>query len=165
MYRIKGDYDKAIADYTETICFRPEYAEAFSGRGLVYEMRGDLDKAIADYTEAIRLKPDYPEAYCSRGTAYGEQGPARPNACRLYRGHPAQTRLRRGLPQTWLRLRNMATTTKRWLTSARSSDSHQMTPEHTATVGCPTTKGDHDAAIADFSEAIRMKPDYAEGIP
>ena len=50
-YAKKGDYDKAIADYTEAIRLDPKDAAAYYNRGTSYAHKGDYDKAIADYTE------------------------------------------------------------------------------------------------------------------
>src|ERR1700730_4847024 len=51
----KGDYDRAVADYSEAIRLDPKHAFAYIGRGLSYRMKGDYDRAIADHSEAIRL--------------------------------------------------------------------------------------------------------------
>ena len=53
----KGEYDKAIADYTEAIQLDPKLAPAFNNRGLAWDEKGEHDKAIADYNEANRLDP------------------------------------------------------------------------------------------------------------
>jgi tetratricopeptide (TPR) repeat protein len=49
---------------------KPDYAQAFNGRGNVNYHKGDYDGAIQDYNEAIRLKPDFAEAFNDRGNAY-----------------------------------------------------------------------------------------------
>ena len=54
---MKGEFDKAIADFTEAIRLNPQFAWAYWGRGHVYEVNRDFDKAIADFTESIRLDP------------------------------------------------------------------------------------------------------------
>jgi tetratricopeptide (TPR) repeat protein len=69
IYHEKGDYDRAIADYTEAIRLDPKYSNAFYNRGYAYEKKGDYDRAIADYTEAIRLVPGNALAFCDRGRA------------------------------------------------------------------------------------------------
>jgi hypothetical protein len=56
----KGDYDKAIEDWTKAIGLRPDYAEYYEFRARVYyEEKGDINRAIADYTEFARLAPGY----------------------------------------------------------------------------------------------------------
>ena len=53
LLRDKGDFDGAIAAYTEAIRLNPQNAQSYSGRGLAYLRKGEWDKAIADFTEAI----------------------------------------------------------------------------------------------------------------
>ena len=55
----KGEFDKAIADFTESIRLDPRHAEVYRGRAYAYPKNGEFDKAIADYNEAIRLNPKY----------------------------------------------------------------------------------------------------------
>jgi tetratricopeptide (TPR) repeat protein len=56
-YRLKAEYDKAIADFDEAIKLRPDYPNAFNNRGVAYRNKGDLDHAMADYDQSITLKP------------------------------------------------------------------------------------------------------------
>jgi tetratricopeptide (TPR) repeat protein len=52
-YAKKGDYDRAIADYTEAIRLDPVWsALPYYNRGSAYEKKGELDKALADFREA-----------------------------------------------------------------------------------------------------------------
>jgi tetratricopeptide (TPR) repeat protein len=53
--KVKGEFDKAIADYTEAIRLNPKDAKAYYLRGLFYKVRGKTDKAKADIAEAKRL--------------------------------------------------------------------------------------------------------------
>jgi tetratricopeptide (TPR) repeat protein len=68
----KGDLDGAIADFSEAIQLKPEFA-AYYDRGRAKYSKGDYDGAIADFSEAIQLKPDY-DAYCDRGFAKDRKG-------------------------------------------------------------------------------------------
>jgi tetratricopeptide (TPR) repeat protein len=69
-YRLKGDHERAVADYAQAIKLNPKFAAAFNNRGVAYDHKGDYDRAIADYDQAIKLKPDYADAYINRGIAY-----------------------------------------------------------------------------------------------
>jgi tetratricopeptide (TPR) repeat protein len=69
-YYNKGDYDRAIADYTGALRIDPNYASAYNHRGNAYFFKGDYDRAIADYTGALRIDPNDASAYNHRGNAY-----------------------------------------------------------------------------------------------
>ena len=58
----KGEYGKAIADYSQAVSLDPNYAYAYNNRGHAWENEGKYDEAVADYNEAIRLDPKYAEA-------------------------------------------------------------------------------------------------------
>jgi tetratricopeptide (TPR) repeat protein len=73
-YANKGDYDRAIANYTRAISLRPDYVGTYYSRAMAYSNKGDYDRAIADYTEALRLNPDASWIYSRRGDAYYEKG-------------------------------------------------------------------------------------------
>jgi len=100
-YRFKGDYDRAIADYTQAIIIysnmdaanasrditcekKGEYDQiiakcmfaAYANRGLAYDEKGDYDydRAIADYTQAIKIDPSVAITYKIRSLAYKAKG-------------------------------------------------------------------------------------------
>ena len=54
-YFKEGEYELAIAAFTEAIRLEPQNAVSYVFRGLAYQRKCDFDKTIADYTEAIRL--------------------------------------------------------------------------------------------------------------
>ena len=54
-YALKGDNDRAIADYTKAIDINPHNAPAYNGRGRAYTGKGDYVHAVADVTRAGEL--------------------------------------------------------------------------------------------------------------
>ena len=73
-YGHKGDFDHAVADYTQGIQLNPRESRAYTNRGLAYSNKGDFDRAIADYTRAIQLDPKDTAPYNNRGFAYKAKG-------------------------------------------------------------------------------------------
>ena len=73
-YDGNGLRDQAIADYTQAIAVKPNYAEAYDNRGADYGRKGLYDQVIADYTKAIALEPDDARAYNNRGNAFAGKG-------------------------------------------------------------------------------------------
>ena len=78
--RTKGDYDKAIAEFTEATSTGSELRSVYypwstyDNKGVTYGDKGDFDKAIADLTEALRLDPKEHGGVCSRAGAYNNKG-------------------------------------------------------------------------------------------
>lgn len=66
----KGDFNSAVAYFSEAIEWNPNDSAAYLGRGLAYSAKGDYDQAIVDYTEVIRQDPKNATAYSNRGFAY-----------------------------------------------------------------------------------------------
>ena len=49
-YANKGDYDRAIADFSAAIRLDPKYDPAFNNRGAAYLAKGENDRAFADFS-------------------------------------------------------------------------------------------------------------------
>jgi tetratricopeptide (TPR) repeat protein/V8-like Glu-specific endopeptidase len=65
----RGDYAGAIVAYNQAIAINPQYAVAYSNRGLVKAERlNDLAGALADYNQSIRINPQNATAYYNRGS-------------------------------------------------------------------------------------------------
>jgi tetratricopeptide (TPR) repeat protein len=73
-YAAQGDFNRAVADYNESMRIDPTYPAAYLNRGNAWFHRGDFDRAIADYNQAIQLDPQYGTAYMNRGSALGAKG-------------------------------------------------------------------------------------------
>ena len=73
-YKSKGQWDRAIADFSEAIRLKPDFVTAFNNRGNIYYGKRQYDRAIMDYDAAIRLKPDLAEAFSNRGNVYRKKG-------------------------------------------------------------------------------------------
>ena len=69
-YSNKGDYDRAIAEYTKAIELETNediHAIQYYYRGLAFESKGDLQNALSDYSQVIKIKPNESRAFFARG--------------------------------------------------------------------------------------------------
>ena len=70
----RGDFDLAIAEFTEAARIHPSLLWAYYYRAMVYFSQRNYDNAIADFTEAIRRNPIMIVAYINRGAAFYNKG-------------------------------------------------------------------------------------------
>ena len=73
-YRLSGDIDAAIADFTAAIEEVPDGAYAYYKRGWCYEMKGDRKKALEDYNLGLEMTENYPYLYLMRGELLLQDG-------------------------------------------------------------------------------------------
>jgi tetratricopeptide (TPR) repeat protein len=73
-YLKKGDYEKALADYTEGIRLDPKHDRPYRCLGSAYAEKGDYDKAIAGFNTALHIAPDNSQLFLNRGLVYGAKG-------------------------------------------------------------------------------------------
>jgi tetratricopeptide (TPR) repeat protein len=65
-----GEFDLAIADFSQLILLKPRDPWGYNTRANVYMRKSEYDRALADYNTAIMLNPDDAGAYYWRGRAY-----------------------------------------------------------------------------------------------
>ena len=66
-YRLSGNLDAAITDFTAAIEEEPSYAYAYYKRGWCSEMKGDSKAAFEDYNIGIEMDDEYPYLHLMRG--------------------------------------------------------------------------------------------------
>ena len=121
------------------------------------------DKAIADYTEAIRLDPNNAHIYSRRADAHLQKGKldkAITDYTEAIRLNPrlADVYCNRAAPMA-----TRASATRPLPTTRRRSDSTPSTPGRIMTEAMLSIrKATYDKAIADYTDAIRLKPKWAE---
>ena len=71
---IEGNDVGAIAAYTSALKLKPDFADAFNGRGSTFRSMGDNEKALHDFGQAVRLMPNMHEALQNRGCARHDSG-------------------------------------------------------------------------------------------
>jgi tetratricopeptide (TPR) repeat protein len=69
----RGDYDRAIEDFTKALEIDPK-GSLYGKRGAAYLEKGEYDEAIRDLTKAIELYPRFAQAYCNRANVHLRKG-------------------------------------------------------------------------------------------
>ena len=94
----EGDFKLALHNLNQAIYLKPDYANAYSNRGVVKGALGDTKGAIRDFTRAIKIDKYNAFAYQNRGISYEIVGDLK-NACRDWK---SASRLGLERSKTWL---------------------------------------------------------------
>src|SRR3990172_1848784 len=62
-YSLKKEYDKAIAEYLDSLKYNPNAAVVHSNLAFAYFDKGNPDMAIQEHKKAIELDPEHANAY------------------------------------------------------------------------------------------------------
>jgi len=63
----KGNYARAIKDYSVALEIDGKYEEALNNRAIAYGIMGQNKLALQDYAQLIAIKPKFADAYYNRG--------------------------------------------------------------------------------------------------
>ena len=94
----EGNFNLALHNLNQAIYLKPDYANAYSNRGVVKGALGDTKGAIRDFTRAIKIDKFNSMAYQNRGISYEIVGDLK-NACRDWK---SASRLGLERSKTWL---------------------------------------------------------------
>lgn len=67
-YYKKQEHQKAIHAFSRALELKPDYAQAYLWRGIVYDDLGDTESSLKNYTKSIEIEPSA-VAYNNRGIA------------------------------------------------------------------------------------------------
>ena len=69
-----GQFGASVASYDKAVALKPDYLDAWVGRGLSYQALRQFDAAEKDFTEAIRIHPNEAGLYQLRGDLRSQKG-------------------------------------------------------------------------------------------
>ena len=73
-YKVKGEIDKAAAEYERALELAPKYAEALNNLGNIRKDQKQYDEAIRCLELSIEVFPDNPNTYNNLGTVFAMKG-------------------------------------------------------------------------------------------
>jgi tetratricopeptide (TPR) repeat protein len=71
---MNGSAAEAVADFSRAIDLKPDFLDAWFGRGEAYRRLGDRDRARADFARAVQLEPLSVSDFANRGRAHTTLG-------------------------------------------------------------------------------------------
>ncbi len=153
----------AEKSFDEAIRLNPEYADAYTNRGVARYMQEDLVGAVADYDEAIRLDPEFAMAYITRGDArydLGDRSGAIADYGEAIRLNPEDT-------EAYIKRGNARYFQKDLAGAVADYDEAiRLNPEYATAFhnrgNARKDQGELAGAVADYDEAIRLNPEYAD---
>jgi Flp pilus assembly protein TadD len=158
----KGNYDKAIAEYSRSISLKSDYTGAYVSRGNAYRKQGDVARAVDDYTRALRQKADYAEVYNYRGYLYSQQG----DFARAIADYTQAVKFRGNYADAYFNRACAYSEQKDW--DKAIADYTQVIKIEPSNATAYNERGnawhykeDYDRAIADYTQALKLKPGYA----
>lgn len=157
----QGDFDGAIADYTEVIKRDPANTLAYGNRAICKEMGGDWDGAIADFSRIIEIKPDA-AAYYYRSVAEVKKGDLAAGLSDVERAIKLDPRLADSYAN-----RAVIKQIKGDLDGAIADYGRTLALDpknakcYVSRGNVKQTTGDLKGALADFNSAVRIDPKYA----
>ena len=160
-YGMKGDTERAVAEYTNAIRINPEFALTYYNRGLVHNRARRTDDALSDYNASLQRDPKYlwmlttiAGCWLSRGGNWHVQKrilPKRSNAIRMLEWHI-------------IIVASCVSGQLRHTEAIRDfTEAIRTNPRHQASYymrgGCWAEKGNFEVARKNFDEALRISPD------
>jgi TonB family protein len=129
------EFDCAYGACAEAVRLEPNNARAYGCRGQANHFRGDSAAALSDYEQALRLDSNNAFIYYGRSLVYDKQG----DLDRALEDRSKALQLAAKLPPP---------------------DSAVLPYWTNERGGLYFRKGDYQRAVTDYTEAIRLKPDY-----
>jgi tetratricopeptide (TPR) repeat protein len=141
-----GNYQDAIADFSQALQIDPNDSDTYYNRGYAHHSLGNYEKAIADYSEAIRLNPQFAQAFSNRGYTYF----VLKNYQQAINDATKAIELNRDSDNAYV---------------SRGNAHDELGNSNRAYYNRGLTRNrlnQHQAAIQDYSEAVRLQPTFAE---
>lgn len=144
----EGKTTEALSRYTEALRLKPEYAEAHSNLADLLVRQGRTDEALSHYSEAVRLNPDLAVAQNNLGLLLTKEGKVEEAIMHFSEA---------------LRVSPKYEEAQTNLAKAMTSGGKIAEAKVHYNLGIAFDgQGKLLEAVAEYNEALRIKPDYAE---
>ena len=158
-----GKIDEAIAQYSEALRIKPDFALAQDNLGIVLVNQGKPGEAVAHLSEALRIKPDFAEAHNDLGVALtriGRPDEAIAHYSEALRLQPAYALAHANLGNVLVAQGKVDEAIQEYLEALKVKPDDANFHYNLGAI--LNTKGERQRAISEFNLALRLKPGYPE---
>ncbi|MDQ3930812.1 MAG: tetratricopeptide repeat protein [Chloroflexota bacterium] len=157
-----SELDKAVAELSEAIRLKPDYAEAYMNRAKVYRSQEKYPQAIADFTRAIELVPNDGNGYLERGLTYWYSN----NDDNALSDFARASEMLPSVPDPYFYRGNIYLENGQFDKAIEQLDKAlnidpSVRDAYDKRAQAYVGKGDYDSAIGDYTRAIDLAPDDA----
>ncbi len=145
-------WDGAITHFGDAIGIAPEFSDAHNNLGMALSAKGDVDDAVVQYNEAIKLDTNYAIAHYNLGSAMLKKGQTDEAIAEF------QTALK--IDPANAEQRNNAQLALPDVTAQRMKTDYALF--HNALGLALSQNGQDNAALAQYQEALKLNPHYAQ---
>jgi protein O-mannosyl-transferase len=159
----RGNFDGAIAQYTEALRISPTFAETHNALGLIYFKQGRLSEAMTQYAEALRLNPRFVEAHSNLGTVLGAQGKTEEAILEFLKALRIDPDNAVAHYNLGFALADQGRTDEAIAQFREALRINPLNPDAYNRLGnALLIQGKVSEALGQYAEALRIKPDFAE---
>ena len=156
LFQRNSEYAREAQDYTQAIRLDPNNAKFYFSRAFAYGMAKKPDDAIADYGEAIRLDPNFAQAFKQRAELFEKKARNLHLAELPAQMEPPDPEIRRAIDRYYdLTIQDYS---KLILLLEATNGSDLFLAFYSR--GSVYENSDCNQAIADYTEAIWLNPDW-----
>ncbi len=155
----KGDYDRALADYAESIRIDPQNPIPYYNRGNTWYRKKEYDRAIADYDHAIKLNNAEHNYYNNRGVVYfnkGDYNHAIVDYNEAIRLRPTDAGAYANRGNAWFEKRDYDQAVADYSAALRLDPGHVRAYQGRARA--QTRNQNYGAAVPDYDELVKLEP-------
>jgi len=170
-----GELDEATVHFRQTVRLKPDLADARVALASALLTANDLEGAMAEFRKVVRLAPDSAPGHLGLAlilNAKGNDDEARREIRHAYELDPNDRNIRK-LHEKLLKGEESKVEVQPIARAEAAAESQRRAPQADAEVDAQaeahyqrgraaSQRDDMDAGIAEFRQALRLKPDYAE---
>jgi len=157
------EWDNALGEYAAAALINPKSAAPMLSAARAYLARGDVQRAMQKANEAAKLEPRAADVSVVRGTIYERMGQLQ----QAIASYTAAVAANGSDPQARAHLASLAMRSKQYDIARPQFESllrmgYRPSRMHFGLAQIAEAKGDPRAAVAEYREAIRLEPSFAD---